>query len=417
LWKRERTLYKKLEAQISGLVTWGVFLFTIVLLIIFLISTAFPALFLLSFGGSENHSNIDSFEAGIWALPLLITNFIIFGLAFLYLKKILPEQLRNSIKFIFNFEVSPKIAFLVITILIGVYIIFSVGELFDGNFQADYNARVKAWLENFSFTKFYAEGLIAINLGNYLHTMLGFISIQVFENVKVIPFLASISLLVLTYFITYEITQKRFAGIIALVIVLQSGVFLHYDTSITYPNFWILFYLLSIYLIYKKWPISPIPYVASIPTKILTAAFLPMTILFIYRASISKQKKIRLVILYGIIVVFGILVLNLTDSDLFPANYEFDSHDFWAGFNAIHQALRFDPLVLLFLLPLTVGLFFISRKGFREADSISFLIFGMLLSALFIPALGSGVDVPYRFIPLVVFFAMGVGVLTKTFTE
>ncbi len=411
--------FKKIESQFSNLVTWGVFLITIVFVIITLTSAIFPNLLLTSFGGVENHANINPFETGMWTYPLLVTNFMIFGLAILYWKKRLPSQLTSSIQFIFNFEVSAKIAFFVITILIGLYIIFSVGELFDGQFQEDYNERVNDWLENFSLTEFETKGLNAPGWGSYLHILFGVISIDVFDNVKVIPFLASISLLVLTYFITFEITQKRFAGIIAFVILLQSGVFLHYDTGIVYPTFWILFYLFSLYLMYKKWPASPVSYVISIFTKMLTLLFLPMTLFFIYRASISKQNKIRLMILYGIVVVLGVLFLILTNSGLFSADREFESHDFWGGFNAIHQSLRFDPLVILFMLPLIVGLFFTSRRGFRQADSITFLILGMLLSALLIPSLtGPGINAPYRFIPLVLFFAMGVGVLlSKKVTE
>jgi hypothetical protein len=411
--------FKKIESQFSNLVTWGVFLITIVFVIITLTSAIFPNLLLTSFGGVENHANINPFETGMWTYPLLVTNFMIFGLAILYWKKRLPSQLTSSIQFIFNFEVSAKIAFFVITILIGLYIIFSVGELFDGQFQDDYNERVNDWLENFSLTEFETKGLNAPTWGSYLHILFGVISIDVFDNVKVIPFLASISLLVLTYFITFEITQKRFAGIIAFVILLQSVVFLHYDTGIVYPTFWILFYLFSLYLMYKKWPASPVSYVISILTKMMTLLFLPMTLFFIYRASISKQNKIRLMILYGIVVVLGVLFLILTNSGLFSADREFESHDFWGGFNAIHQSLRFDPLVILFMLPLIVGLFFTSRRGFRQADSITFLILGMLLSALLIPSLtGTGINAPYRFIPLVLFFAMGVGVLlSKKVTE
>ena len=136
--------------------------------------------------------------------------------------------------------------------IFGFYIVFSVGELFDGKFEADYNERVKSWLENFSYTEIEREGLNAPEFGSYLHIMLGTISIEVFGNVKVIPFIASIALLVLTYFTTVKITSKRFAGLVATVIVLQSGVFLMYDTGITYPNFWILFYLLSLYPIYTS---------------------------------------------------------------------------------------------------------------------------------------------------------------------
>ena len=150
----------------------------------------------------------------------------------------------------------------------------------------------------------------------------------------------------------------------------------------------------------------------------MTVAFLPMTLFFIYRASIPKQNKIRLIILYGIIVILGVSFFILINFWLFFGDYEFDSHDFWGGFNAIHQSLRFDPLVILFMLPLIVGLFFKSRCGFRDADSIAFLILGILLSAVFIPALSNYINAPYRFIPLVVFFAMGVGVLlSKRVTE
>jgi len=70
------------------------------------------------------------------------------------------------------------------------------------------------------------------------------------------------------------------------------------------------------------------------------------------------------------------------------------------------------------MLPLIVGLFFKSRHGFKESDSINFLIFGMIISAIFIPALGNAINAPYRFIPLVIFFAMGVGMLlSKKSTE
>ena len=189
-------------------------------------------------------------------------------------------------------------------------------------------------------------------------------------------------------------------------------------TGITYPNFWILLYLFSLYLIYKKWPASPVSFVVSILTKIMNVAFLPMTFFFIYRASISRQNKIRLVVLYGIIFGLGIAFLLYTNSSLSDDRMKFDSHDFWGGFNAIHQSLRFDPLILLFMLPLIVGLFFKSRNGFKDADSITFLILGMILSAIFIPAFANFINAPYRFVPLVVFFAMGVGVLlSKKVTE
>ena len=95
--------FKKINSQFSDLVTLGVFLIALVFVIITLTSTVFPNLLLTSFGGGENYANNDPFEMGIWAFPLLITNFIIFGLILLYFKKRLPSTLSSSINFIFIF--------------------------------------------------------------------------------------------------------------------------------------------------------------------------------------------------------------------------------------------------------------------------------------------------------------------------
>ncbi len=384
-----------------------VFLATLIVVLLSLTSVVFPALILRTLGGFDDNVGIDPFEPGSLAYSFLITNFVVFALGLLYYKNKLPRIITKSIRFIFNFEVSSKLAFFVITIIIGTYIVVSIGELFNGEFLADYYIRVKYFLENYDVTK----------IGSWLSYVVLFLtssSMQLFGNYKVIPFIASISLLVLTYFFTFEITQKRFAGIIAMVIVLQSRIFLFFDTSVAYPNYWILFYLLSLYLICKKWPLAPISYVLSFLTKVLTGMFLPMTLFFIYRASMVKRKKILLTSYFGIILLLGIAIIF--SMDLIPdlsgfSDTDFKPHDFWGGFSTFSSTFRIDSHVLLFLLPLTVGLFIASRKGVLHADSIMFFILTMLLYSPFLGALTYAQNAPYRFIPMIVFFAIGVGVL------
>ena len=196
-----------------------------------------------------------------------------------------------------------------------------------------------------------------------------------------------------------------------MVIVLQSGIFLMYDTSVAYPNFWILFYLLSLYLIYKTWSLSPLAYVLSVFSKVMTAAFLPMSLFFIYGTNLSRQKKIRITILYGIIVaILGVIFYTITGG-LIQID-QFNVHDFWSGFTAFSSSFRFDGLVVIFLLPLIVGLFVVSQKrNIKQADSIMFLTMAILLSAPLMQGFSDIINVPYRFIPLVVFFAIGVGTL------
>ena len=401
---------KNFKSKKQNPVSLIVFLATISIVLLSLTSVLFPALILRTLGGFDDNVGIDPFEPGSLAFPFLTTNFVILALGLLYYKNKLPLIITKPIKFIFNYEISSKLAFFVITIIIGIYIVFSVGELFNGQFLPDYHIRTKYFLENFDVTKIGGLGLIS-------HVMLFLTSssMQLFGNYKVIPFIASIALLVLTYFFTFEITQKRFAGIIAMVIVLQSTIFLFFDTSVAYPNYWILFYLLSLYLICKKWPLSPISYVLSLTTKILTGMFLPVTLFFIYRARIVKRKKILLFISYGIILLLGVGIILLMgpSSGLGTAISipEFKPHDFWGGFSTLSSTFRIDSHVLLFLLPLTVGLFIASRKGVLHADSIMFFILIMLLYSPFLGALTISQNTPYRYVPMIIFFAIGVGVL------
>ena len=403
-------LLSKINFRLSGILTWIIFLITLGVVIISLISVVFPALLIRSFGGFEDNLGINSLEPGIWAFPLLMVNFIIFGLTIFYYKDKLPKIFTNLIKFIFNFEVSNTVAFFVLLIVIGFYITLSVGELFNGEFLPDFYIRDKAALENFKIT----EVVITKGFGHHIQLFLQWTSYELFSNYKVIPFISSIALLVLTYFVTFELTKKRFAGIVSLLIVLQSQIFLFYDTYVVYPPFWILFYLLSLYLICKKWPISPVVWVIAVLSKGLTIIFLPMTFFFIYRANMPKQKKIRVSIAYGITIVILGIFLSMTNLQLGPYDVEstdFKPHEFWAGFTSINSSLKQDGLVLTLLLPLIVGLFFASRRGIVHADTIMFLIFSIIVSAPFLTAFSDHHNLPYRFIPLIVFFAIGVGLL------
>ena len=67
--------------------------------------------------------------------------------------------------------------------------------------------------------------------------------------------------------------------------------------------------------------------------------------------------------------------------------------------------------MLLFLLPLTFGLFMACRKKILHADSIMVLITGLILAQPIGATFTDPSSEPYRFMPLIVFFAIGVGIL------
>jgi len=400
---------KNAEKTKSGtnntIVPWIVFLFSFGIVLISFISVVFPALILASdtfrIPGIEPVTP-DPFETGVWSGGVIVSSVIIFSLALLHHKKKI-KPLSALFEKIFSFEISRKISLIILVILLVIYISASAGELSVEENFADY-VGVKKRLDTWSLDTI-------TSFEPHVRYFLLSSSMDIFGNYKVFPFLASIALLIVTYLITTVITQKRFAGIVATIILLQSSVFLTYDTTVSYTNFWILFYLVSLYAVYKFWPLSPVAYLLSIPSKALTAAFLPMSIYFILRSNISRKKKIIISGITAGIILAGGIASTTNFSATLGTEEKFDAKDFQMGFTSFSYQLRSDGLLMLFMIPLMVGLFIVSRNGIKHGESMMVFIAGMLLIAPILTGFTTNTNQPYRFVPLVVFFAIGVGVL------
>jgi len=403
--QRDLTEEKSAEnMENNTIIPWIVFLFSISIVLISFVSVIFPALILASdtttIPGIEPVTP-DPFETGVWSGGVIITSIIVFALALLHHKKKIPS-LSKLFQKIFSFEISNKVSIITMIIILVIYISASAGELAVQENLEDY-AGVKKRLDTWSFDTI-------SSFEPHVRYALLSASMNLFGNYKVVPLMASIALLIVTYLITVTITQKRFAGIVSTIILLQSSVFLTYDTTVSYTNFWILFYLISLYMVYRFWPLSPVSYLLSIPSKALTAAFLPMSIYFILRSDITKKKKIIISgITAGIILAGGIASTGISATQ--GTDEPFDAKEFQMGFTSFAYQLRSDGLVILFMIPLMAGLFIVSRKGIKHGESMMVFISGMLLIAPILTGFTTQTNQPYRFVPLVVFFAMGVGVL------
>ena len=77
---------KKIHLPRKDLISWIIFLPTLIFLLFSLIPAIFPAFLLTTFGGRENISGINPFEMGVFAVPLLVTNFVILGIGVLHYK-------------------------------------------------------------------------------------------------------------------------------------------------------------------------------------------------------------------------------------------------------------------------------------------------------------------------------------------
>ena len=394
----------------SKILYYLVFFTTLSIVVFSLFAIIFPSFLMTTF--YPYTTNLQPFESSVWLVPIISSNSILLVIGFAYYRKKLPLQIYKGIEFILNFEISKKTALLTGIIILVVYIGFSLPELaIDEATQYDDWGVLESALEVWPSTD---SDNIYINEQNarYVRMLLLDASSDLFQNIKLLPFVASILLVVVTFFLTYQITQKRFAGIISMVILLQSHTFLHFDTIAVYENFWVLFYVVSLYAINKKWQYSSISYLLSIFSKAFIAVFFLSSLYYICRASISTRKKLYTLASYATSLIVILLVFSFGESIYFDI-INISPSEFFLAFNALGYTLRYDLIIVLSLLPLTLGLFFKFRKdNSKKVDSILVLILTALLAGPVISMLTDFYFIlPYRFLPLIVFVAVGIGVL------
>lgn len=391
----------------GGTITYLIFFATVSITIISLIPAVFPAFFTTSISNIPK-AVINPLEFGVLAIPILSVNIITITILVMYKMKKLPQSISQIFVRIFNFDVSKKLSLIILGIIITAYIITSAAETYNNEFETDYYGIFKPWIETFDVLKL-PDNQLNHDLGHHVQIFAESLSMKIFNSYKVIPYFASITLLIITYFLTYEITKNRFAGIITTLIIIQSDIFRFYDTSVSYTNLWVLFFVCSLYLILKKWQASPISFVFGTLSKGLTAVFLPAIFLFAYRA---KNPSRKVLIEYAIFIVALVVFLLVTGTSLNPVDSKkFDAKGFVNGFTAFGFEFIQDYVVVCFLLPLIIALFILSKNGNQYADSIMMLITIMLISAPLLSALSINQNVAYRFVPLIVFFALGTGLV------
>ena len=391
---------KKISIFIGITTIFFVFLTTITII--------FPALFSFIFGKFSN--NLVPYEIGILGIPLVISNSIILFLGYLYYKNKFPSKISDSINRIRIFEIPKKHTFIFLLIIFSVYIGFAIPELSFNESEnwPDYKileSALKIWPGGESENIYVEE-----QNDRYVRMFLLDSSLNIFQNIKILPFFASILVILFTYLLTVQITQKRFAGIVSILVLIQSHTFLSFDTVAVYENFWVLFYLISLYVIKKQWILSPIFYILSFFTKAFVAPYFIMTLFFTARTTLSTKKKLALMASYALIIGISGIVIFSADT-IYPNVIHIDSSRFLIGLATFGPLLRYDFFLLLTILPIVVGLTFLVKNHVKETESILFLILGTLLAGPILIVFTNFYEIlPYRYIPLIIFFAIGVGV-------
>ena len=389
-------------------VSYVVFFATLVIVLLTITPLIFPGLYSSVFGMFTE--NLNGFELGYMAISFIVSNVLIFGFGLAYYKKKIPSLVQDTIEKIRAFEISKRVAIISLAIILCLYIGLSTSELFldEGAEWSDYNSVLLPGLELWPSGE---SDNIYIQEQNdrYVRMFLLDVSLDIFQNIKLLPFVASILVVVFTYLVAVQFTQKRFAGIISVIILLQSYTFLKFDTVAVYENFWVLFFLISLYVIEKKWFPSPVFYILAFFTKAYVAPFFLMTLFTTYKSQISQRTKIAILISYVVIVSVAIALVFAGDT-VYPNVIDVNYNKFILGFQVIIAQLRFDIFFIITLLPVTVGLVFLSKNKLKHADSILILIFGTIIASPILVTFTYHYEIlPYRFVPLLIFFSIGVG--------
>jgi hypothetical protein len=389
------------DLENSQKASYAVFFCTLVVVLLTLTPVIFPALYSSSFGMFTE--NLNPFELGYQSTFLIVSNVVILGFGIAYYKKKIPSLVHDVVDKIRTFEIPKRVTIIALAVILGVYIGLSAPELSldEGADWADYDAVLLPALEIWPFGQ--ADDIYVQEQNDrYVRMFLLDVSLDIFQNIKLLPFIASILVVVFTYLVTVQFCQKRFAGIIAVIVLLQSYTFLKFDTVAVYENFWVLFFLISLYMIEKKWFLSPVFYILAFYTKAYVAPFFLMTLFTTYRSQISRRTKAAILISY-VVTVSAAIALVFFGGTVYPDVIDVNYSKFILG-------LRFDLFFIMLLLPVTVGLMFLSKNKLKHADSILILIFGTIIASPILVAFTYHYEIlPYRFIPLLVFFSIGVG--------
>ena len=406
--KKNPKLNENFKRNPNGLIVWFICAIGIFVVLLSSVSIVFPGLII-----SIVDVNLfgEPFEIGTMGIPFIIINIIVFSLIFLHLKKRLPEIFTIISEKIFSFDLSKRNSFVILGIILTIYIATSANELSINEIEqyGDYlvlERAINVWPEQEAENKYLAE-----QLDRHVRMALLVASEEVFHNIKVIPYLASIFLLITTYFLTVKLSDRNFTGLVAVILILQSSTFYIYDTIAVYENFWVLFYVFSIYLIFKKPKFSSIFFILSIFSKAIFVLWLPISILVTLLSDIPKNKKIFVIITHILVIIISVIIFQYSDA-VYGNVVDIEVSEFWIGFTTLSSNLRFDILLLLLLLPVSVGLFIKARRGSKNSISLLVLISGTILVT---PVLEMITDYyfvyPYRYVPLVVFFAIGLSTL------
>ncbi len=313
---------------------------------------------------------------------------------------------------------------IVLFLILG-YMVFTIGDVKAGSdsIYPDYNDHVVPFLETCSLTEL-PERPNEKGDPSLTRSPLKWYSIcasyQIFNNENVIPFLFSIGLLPLVFHLGYRVSgNSSIVGMIALLIVVSSSTFYKWDTSATYDQSWAFFLFLALNMLYWKPRLMPVAFFASVVSKGLTLAYLPMLLYHMW-VEWQQYKNPMWVLASSLFIIIPIAVVvavlySTNQFGIIGASLSFNLAELIEGFWI--WIFYFGDIHVQYGIPLVIVILVILRNKIHNADVIGFWMVGILATVPLILGFTDQLIHPYRFVPLLAFFGIGLGMITKHYFE
>lgn len=235
-------------------------------------------------------------------------------------------------------------------------------------------------------------------------------SIEWFDNPKTVPLILSIALVGATYLLAVQLSGKRYAGVLAALIMILSNIFRHFDASQPYPNDWVLFLVLSLYFAKKAWYLMPLMFGLGVLSKPLIILFIPMILYYFVQLNPQRIRRIPILVLFGVMIISGAFLMPFRGGD-----WTFNGMGFLTGLGAGMYFFMIPDFWLAALFP--VSMITLLVLGLKRVPNAYVVLLGMG-TAMFHGGFLEGFTThwwnePYRYIPLIVFFAVSIGVIIE----
>ena len=251
---------------------------------------------------------------------------------------------------------------------------------------------------------------------------------------RIIPFAVGIAILPATYLATISITSKKSTALITTTLTAIHPVYLIFNSSQYFAQTWVLFLILSIWLLNKNIKSSMALLILSVFAKALSLLYIPAMILSLKNI---KEKLIYTSII-PIIIIIGITSIQLTGSNLVTSENFFMNYFSFniPKFDLVYEERTIEPTIfnkdqLHFIIPVvksiyTLGfawnftsilipflLFYLYRK--EQPKKIFWFLLVIIMTILLLPIFTPQFYFAHRTLPFVIFINMGMALIINNY--